>query len=180
MISVKVQKISYYHPNRSYAIILKEVGGSRRVPILVGSFEAQSIALAMESIDAPRPLTHDLIVNLIKGINATLSAVKITKVKEGIFYSILDIQSKKLGHAEIDSRPSDALALALRMHCPILVDKKIMKEPMEWREDVEADEEGLQFSPEIEVLEEQLQKAIDKEDYEFAAKIRDKINNIDP
>ena len=68
MIPVKIQKISYYHPNRSYAVILKELDGDRKLPVLVGAYEAQSIAMAMEYMDTPRPLTHDLIVNLINGI----------------------------------------------------------------------------------------------------------------
>ena len=68
MIPVKIQKISYYHPNRSYAVILKELDGNRKLPVLVGAYEAKSIAMAMEYMDTPRPLTHDLIVNLINGI----------------------------------------------------------------------------------------------------------------
>ena len=178
MIPVKVQKITYYHPNRSYAVILKELDGDRRLPVLIGAFEAQSIAMAMEYMETPRPLTHDLITNLINGIDASLCAVKIIKLKEGIFYSVLDIQSKKLGHREIDSRPSDALAIALRMHSPILVSNEIMKEAITLQKDLQYIEEEIEQEPMIETLEEQLQKAIDKEEYEVAARIRDKIKNI--
>ena len=137
MIPVKVQKITYYHPNRSYAVILKELDGDRRLPVLIGAFEAQSIAMAMESMETPRPLTHDLISNLIKGINANLSSVKIIELKDGVFYSVLDIQSKKIGHREIDSRPSDALALALRMHAPIFVSTDIMDEAIILEKDLQ-------------------------------------------
>ncbi len=77
MVPVKVQKISYYHPNRSYAVILKELAGDRKLPVLIGAYEAQAIAMAMEYMETPRPLTHDLIVNIVKGINSKLSAVKI-------------------------------------------------------------------------------------------------------
>ena len=91
MIPVKVQKISYYHPNRSYAVILKELSGERRLPVLVGAYEAQAIAMAMEYMETPRPLTHDLIVNLVQGVDGKLSSVKITKLEDGVFYSILDI-----------------------------------------------------------------------------------------
>lgn len=178
MIPVKVQKITYYHPNRSYAVILKELDGDRRLPVLIGAFEAQSIAMAMEYMETPRPLTHDLITNLINGIDASLCAVKIIKLKEGIFYSVLDIQSKKLGHREIDSRPSDALAIALRMHSPILVSNEIMKEAITLQKDLQYIEEEIEQEPMIETLEQQLQKAIDKEEYEVAARIRDKIKNI--
>ena len=179
MIPVKIEKISYYHPNRSYAIILKELDGERKLPVLVGAYEAQSIAMAMEYMDTPRPLTHDLIVNLINGIEGKLSSVKITKLEDGVFFSILDIQSNDLGHREIDSRPSDALAVALRMHSPILVANDIMEEAFILENETERIDNDLQQEPEIQLLERQLQKAIDKEEYEMAARIRDKINEID-
>lgn len=178
MIPVKVQKITYYHPNRSYAVILKELDGNRRLPVLIGAFEAQSIAMAMEYMETPRPLTHDLITNLIKGIDANLSSVKIIKLKDGVFYSVLNIQSNKIGHREIDSRPSDALAIALRMHAPILVSKEIMNEAIILEKDLKNIEDEIEQEPMIETLEKQLQKAIDEEEYEVAARIRDKIKNI--
>ena len=179
MIPVKIQKISYYHPNRSYAVILKELDGDRKLPVLVGAYEAQSIAMAMEYLETPRPLTHDLIVNLINGIEGKLSSVKITKLEDGVFFSILDIQSNSLGHREIDSRPSDALAIALRMHSPILVANDIMEEAIILENDSEKIVNDIQEEPQIQLLERQLQKAIDKEEYEMAARIRDKINEID-
>ena len=178
MIPVKVQKITYYHPNRSYAVILKELNGDRRLPVLIGAFEAQSIAMAMEYMETPRPLTHDLITNLIYGIDANLSAVKIIKLKDGVFYSVLDIQSSTIGHREIDSRPSDALAIALRMHAPILVSTEIMNESIILEKDLQNIEDEIEQKPMIETLEQELQKAIDREQYEVAARIRDKINNI--
>ena len=179
MIPVKVQKISYYHPNRSYAVILKELSGERRLPVLVGAYEAQAIAMAMEYMETPRPLTHDLIVNTVHGVGGKLSAVKITKLENGVFYSILDVQVEKLGNFQIDSRPSDALAVALRMHSPIMVAEEVMGEAIVWEEDLENIEEDIQKEPKVELLERQLEKAIDKEEYEMAARIRDKINKID-
>ena len=178
MIPVKIQKITYYHPNRSYAVILKELDGDRSLPVLIGAFEAQSIAMAMEYIETPRPLTHDLITNLIKGIDANLSAVKIIKLKDGVFYSVLDIKSNKIGQREIDSRPSDALAIALRMHAPILVSTEIMNEAIILEKDLQNIEDEMEQDPMIENLEKQLQKAIEEEEYEVAARIRDKIKNI--
>jgi len=176
MIPVKIQKISYLHPNRSYAVILKEIEGERKLPVLVGAFEAQAIAMAMEFMETPRPLTHDLIVNLINGIDGSLSSVKIIKLEDGVFYSILDIESEDIGHREIDSRPSDALAIAIRMHSPILVANDVMEQGALLEDDLE---EEIQNEPEIELLENQLQKAIDKEDYEVAARIRDKIKEME-
>ncbi|MEC9007547.1 MAG: bifunctional nuclease family protein [Candidatus Neomarinimicrobiota bacterium] len=179
MIPVKIKKISYYHPSRSYAVILEEINGNRSLPVLVGAYEAQSIAMAMEFVETPRPLTHDLIVNLIKKIDGKLSAVKITKIEDGVYFSSIDIQSKILGHRYIDSRPSDALAIALRMHTPILVAKEVMDEAIVWEEDSLIIEDEIKQSPELETLEEQLQKAIEKEEYEIAARIRDKIKDFD-
>ena len=82
MIAVKVNKISFHPPSRSYAVILKEIDGERRLPVIVGAFEAQSIALALEYMETPRPLTHDLIGNIIKGIGSKLKTVKITTLKD--------------------------------------------------------------------------------------------------
>ena len=142
----------------------------------MGAFEAQAIAMAMEFMETPRPLTHDLIVNLINGIDGRLSSVKIIKLEDGVFYSILDIKSEDIGLREIDSRPSDALAIAIRMHSPILVANDVMEQGALLEDDLE---EEIQNEPEIELLENQLQKAIDKEDYEVAARIRDKIIEIE-
>ena len=132
--------------------------------------------MAMEFMETPRPLTHDLIVNLINGIDGNLSSVKITKLEDGVFYSILDIKCKDIGHKEIDSRPSDALAIAIRMHSPILVANEVMQEGLILEDEFDKE---IQNEPEIQLLENQLQKAIDKEDYEIAAKIRDKIKEIE-
>ena len=109
MIPVKVQKISFHPPSRSYAVILCEINGTRKLPVIVGAFEAQSIALALESMDTPRPLTHDLIGLLIKEVEANLVAVRITSLEEGVFYATLDINGKITGKRSVDSRPSDCL-----------------------------------------------------------------------
>ena len=178
MITVKIKKISYYHPSRSYAVILEEIEGDRNLPVLVGAYEAQSIAMAMEFVETPRPLTHDLIVNMINEINGKVSSIKITKVEDGVYFSSINIYSKALGSKNIDSRPSDALAIALRMHSPILVAEEVMSEAIVWEEDSLIIEDEIKQSPEIEILEQQLQKAIDKEQYEIAARIRDKIKDI--
>ena len=77
MIPVKIKKISYYHPNRSYAVILEEIDGNRSLPVLVGSYEAQSIAMAMEFVENPRPLTHDLIVNIINKVSIYICGIVI-------------------------------------------------------------------------------------------------------
>ena len=111
MIPVKVEKISYHPSSRSYAVILKDDSNKLFLPILVGSFEAQSIALALEVVDTPRPLTHDLICDMIKKVDATLDAVNISQLNDGVFYASLKLKSKKFGIKSIDARPSDAGAM---------------------------------------------------------------------
>ncbi len=176
MIPVQVEKITYHPPSRSYAVILKEIDGDRQLPVIVGTFEAQSIALAMEYMDTPRPLTHDLIGNIFREIDAKLNAVKITELKDGIFYASLELKGKTLQDAVVDSRPSDALAVALRLEAPILVKMEVMNEAAVMDEGETL--EGIQEEPELNLLEQQLEKAIEEEEYERAARLRDKIKDI--
>ena len=181
MIAVKVNKISFHPPSRSYAVILKEIDGERRLPVIVGAFEAQSIALALEYMETPRPLTHDLIGNIIKGIGSKLKTVKITTLKEGVFFASLEISGDGIGERSIDSRPSDALAVALRLQAPILVEEDVMSEASMLSDISSEEEEALDsadWAPSLNSLEKRLQEAIDGEEYERAAKIRDQIKDI--
>ena len=181
MIAVKVNKISFHPPSRSYAVILKEIDGDRRLPVIVGAFEAQSIALALEYMETPRPLTHDLIGNIIKGIGSKLKTVKITTLKEGVFFASLEISGDGIGERSIDSRPSDALAVALRLQAPILVEEDVMSEASMLPDIGSEEKEALDsadWAPSLNSLEKRLQEAIDGEEYERAAKIRDQIKEI--
>ena len=181
MIAVKVNKISFHPPSRSYAVILKEIDGERRLPVIVGAFEAQSIALALEYMETPRPLTHDLIGNIIKGIGSKLKTGKITTLKEGVFFASLEISGDGIGERSIDSRPSDALAVALRLQAPILVEEDVMSEASMLSDISSEEEEALDsadWAPSLNSLEKRLQEAIDGEEYERAAKIRDQIKEI--
>ena len=114
MIPVKILKISYQPSNRNYFIILKELHGDQCIPLTIGNSEAQSIALALENVETTRPMTHDLICKLLSKIDFSLKKVRITDVKDGVFYSYIDIESKTYGEQKIDARPSDAIAIALR------------------------------------------------------------------
>jgi bifunctional DNase/RNase len=166
----------------AYALILKEVNGSRRLPIIIGAFEAQSIALEMEGIKPPRPLTHDLMKNIIDLLGGELVDVCISELREGTFFARLNLDTQ-----EIDSRPSDAIALAVRYGAPIFVTEKVMAEASFLSEGEEG-EKGISQTakPEqaeiskpplskLEQLEQQLIDAIAKENYEKAAQIRDEI-----
>ena len=177
MVPVKVQKISFHPPSRSYAVILSEINGERKLPVIVGSFEAQSIALALESMETPRPLTHDLIGLLINEIDANLVAVRITNIEDGVFYASLDINGKITGKRSIDSRPSDAIAVGLRMKAPIMISDELFEEAGSSESNYETSQNSEKVLS-VKELEDRLQIAVDNEKYEVAAKIRDQINEL--
>ncbi len=111
----------------AYALILKETEGERRLPIIIGQFEAQAIALELEGIKPPRPLTHDLVKNVLDSLGTTLSDVIINELREGTFYAHLNVEGNSATH-EIDARPSDAIAVAIRFGVPIYVSETVMEE----------------------------------------------------
>jgi bifunctional DNase/RNase len=174
----------------AYALILREVNGSRRLPIIIGASEAQSIALEMEGIKPPRPLTHDLMKNIITSFGAELTDIIIDDLRDGTFYAKLNIDNQT-----IDSRPSDAIALAVRYGVQIYVAASVMEEAAFVPED--EDEEQHQSPPatsappkqhhqqppgkitRLEQLNQQLKEAIEKENYEKAAAIRDEIRKLE-
>jgi uncharacterized protein len=180
----------------AYAILLKEMYGNRRLPIIIGAFEAQAIALEMEGIKPPRPLTHDLIKSIIDNVGASVQEVIIDELKENTFYAkiILDISSLT---NDIDSRPSDAIALAVRTQAPIFVNEEVMNtaafvpasedETFETLEDPDEEKESedkhknpapVSRESKLATLQNSLREALDKEDYERAAKVRDEIRKI--
>jgi uncharacterized protein len=178
--------------SHSFAVVLGEVGGSRRLPIVIGGFEAQAIAVALDNMKPSRPLTHDLLKTLCDTFSIKLEYIYISKLLDGVFYSNL-VCKKEGDFFEIDSRTSDALALAVRFDCPIYVEETILLEA-----GVEADpteEVGTSLAEEKQIadltkpqvstnfnemsvtdLQAQLKLALDSEDYELAARIRDELN----
>ena len=178
MIPVNVDKISYHPSSRSYAVLLKEENSEKVLPILVGSFEAQSIALALEVVETPRPLTHDLICEMIKKIDAKLISVNISRLNDGVFYAKLKIKGLKFGIKQIDSRPSDAISIALRLKAQIYVSPEVIEEAGVKQEDI-SEESSIAPKYSVEDLEIKLKKAVEKEEYEKAAKIRDKLKELD-
>ncbi|HEX9656671.1 MAG TPA: bifunctional nuclease family protein [Bacteroidota bacterium] len=166
----------------AYALILKEVAGNRRLPIIIGASEAQSIALEMEGIKPPRPLTHDLMKNIINAFGSELSEITIDELRDGTFYAKLSIDSQL-----IDSRPSDAIALAVRYGVHIYVAAAVMDEagfvPDEEEEDQmtpskKTPEKSTQGMTKLEQLNTQLKEAVEKENYEKAAQLRDEIAKL--
>ncbi len=176
----------------AYALILGELNGKRRLPIIIGGFEAQSIAIELEKIKTPRPLTHDLFKSLATSFNISIKEVIINKFSEGVFYAVLVCTDENL-EIEIDSRTSDAIALALRFQCPIYTFESIMAsagimidEEMEKSQTSQKsptipsqspEEEEVSFSQlSLAELHEMLQSAVENEEYEKASKIRDELN----
>lgn len=170
----------------AYALILKETNGKRKLPIIIGAFEAQSIALELEGMKPPRPLTHDLMRNIIDTFAVSLNEVCINELRDGTFYAKLTIEGLS-DTQEIDSRPSDAIALAVRYGAPIFVGEEVLNEAGVLSEDEEdAEETAVKDEPEeikkplskLEQLQSSLKEAIEKEDYEKAAKLRDDIRKL--
>ena len=170
----------------AYALVLGVPGESRRLPIIIGGFEAQAIAVELEKMKPTRPLTHDLFKNFAQHFGITVTEVVINKFEEGIFYSKLFCTTVE-GTSEIDSRTSDAVALALRFKCPIYVYSNILEEAGIILSDIDEPEiiqegsiiEGEEFSFEdylSDELEDMLKKAIAEENFEEASKLRDEIN----
>lgn len=169
----------------AYALILGETDGKRRLPIIIGGFEAQAIAIELEKMKPARPLTHDLLKRVADAYSIRINEVIINKFFEGVFYAQLICDNGKQV-MEIDSRTSDAVALALRFNCPIFTYESIMSQAgiivPENKEEKTEDEELPAENSEnpydqynIEELNEMIQKAIELEEYEKASKIRDEI-----
>lgn len=171
--------------SNSYAVVLGEVNGLRRLPIVIGGFEAQAIAVALEKMKPTRPLTHDLMKNFMLAFNIELHEVIISDLQEGIFYSKL-LCSSETDTVEIDSRTSDALALAVRFGCPIYIYENIFDIAGVENPDQPAIVEKPQATPvssnqdlknmPLEDLNILLNEVLEQEDYIRAIAIRDEIN----
>ncbi len=171
----------------AYALILSEEDGDRRIPIIIGGVEAQAIAIKLEGLTPPRPLTHDLFMNFARLYGITVIEVIMYKLEEGIFYSELVCQKENEEIVRLDSRTSDAVALALRFNCPIYTYEDIIQKAgividfdniEESKIEKKSKKKGSDFSSySLEDLHKMLDAAIAKEDYEAASRIRDEINN---
>ena len=161
------------YPADAYALVLEEVEGGRKLPIIIGHLEAQAIKVMMMKYKAPRPLTHDLFLTLSTQLGAVLTKILIYKAKDGVFYSYLYF-NKDGEEFTIDSRTSDAVALALRYNCPMYTTEEIME--TEHLHDMGEGKFSVPItSVSLQMLEEALQSAIDKEEYEQASQLRDEI-----
>jgi len=192
-IKLTVLGISYSQTQSgAYALVLSEENGNRRIPIIIGGYEAQAIAIQLEGLTPPRPLTHDLFLNFARAFGIDLIDVHIYKLEDGVFFSKLHCENGKK-ELFIDSRTSDAVALALRFNCPIYTTDEIIEKAgitldVEDYNSPETHEEEENETPEpadsftqnlmrmsAEELKDLLDEAIKNEEYEKATKIRDEI-----
>lgn len=190
-IKLEIVGLSYSQTQSgAYALVLSEVEGNRRLPIIIGGFEAQAIAIELEKMVPTRPLTHDLFKNFATAFEITVKEVVIYNLVEGIFYSKL-ICEQNGETLEIDARTSDAIAIGVRFKCPVYTFESILSSAgilLDETQDEDAflddsdDEDGTEGSGSTleslseEELNNQLNAAIDSEDYELASKIRDELN----
>ena len=194
LVRLNIKGISYSQTQSgAYALVLSEVDGERTLPIIIGAFEAQSIAIALEKeIKPPRPLTHDLFKTFSDRFNIKVKQVIIHKLVDGVFYSSLICERDKIEEI-IDARTSDAIALATRFNAPIftyenILDKagiflKVKGEPKLAQAKIEVEElvadiaENISFNDvPLKELHSKLDEAVANEDYELAAKLRDEIS----
>lgn len=171
----------------AYALILAEAKGSRRLPIIIGSSEAQAIALELENIKPPRPMTHDLLKNVIVNFDSKVKQILINDLAEGTFYARIIVERGDQLF-EIDARPSDAIALAIRFSSPIFVSDKILSEAgitaepevskSSTKSPKKKESAGEKELSKLDKLEVDLHTAIETENYEKAAKIRDQIQKM--
>jgi hypothetical protein len=204
LVRLNIKGISYSQTqNGAYALILSEVDGDRKLPIVIGAFEAQSIAIALEKeIKPPRPLTHDLFKNFSDRFEIVVKQVIIHKLVDGVFYSSIICERDKIEEI-IDARTSDAIALALRFKAPIFTYKNILDKagiflkttPKKKKQNISEEEEavieelilgtdkesekatGADYSKHtLKELNKMLDQAVSNEDYETAARIRDEIS----
>lgn len=183
-IRLKILGLSYSQDQSgAYALVLAETDGNRRIPIIIGAVEAQAIAINLEGLKPPRPLTHDLFTTVLSTYDIQITEVFIHSFEEGIFYAEMKLSGEK-GNFSIDSRTSDAIALALRCSCPIYTTEEVMgqtgiiidfEEPEDETASEEEEDHSIYDEFTLDELNEMLDKAIHDEEYEKASIIRDEI-----
>ncbi len=191
MIEVKVKNILFYAPARGYTLLLQPVKGPEgALPVVVGQFEAQAIAMALEEVKLPRPMTHDLLTGVLDHLTDGLERVEISDLQGGTFFAKLIVKTGTRID-EVDARPSDAIAIAIRSKASIFVSEEVFSEaavelPTESAEEESVDRSLSQNLNRITErarqrfdLERDLAEAIQQEDYEEAARLRDELDLLE-
>ena len=184
LVKLQVNRISYsQNQSGAYALILDEVDGIRKLPVIIGEFEAQSIAVALDDdIQLQRPFTHDLFRNFSARFEICIKRVIIQKLVDGVFYSSLICERDQIEEI-IDSRTSDAISLALRFHAPIFAHENVLEKAAVVIDDESLDNQSTNETKEtddiqclsVDELQARIQKALKREEYELAVKLRDEI-----
>jgi len=181
MIPVKVDQLVL--SNVGFVVLLKAKKSSRALPIVIGPAEAQAIALRLNGVETPRPLTHDLLKNLLDFLECRLLRIEVCDLKEGTFFALLVLE-RDGERMKMDCRPSDAIALALRFGSSIYVSERVMQEAGRQVEGEDVAESGktygksgVKLSP-LEALDGELKRAVKEERYEDAARLRDEITHL--
>jgi hypothetical protein len=170
--------------------MLKEVKGERQVPIIVGTNEAQAIAMALEGIEMPRPMTHDLMLDMIHSLDVDIKHITISNINKGTFFAKITMSTLSSGDVTVDSRPSDAIAIALRSIVPIYVEEIVFNsagliEQPEAQDEVSVEEVSQIMEPitssedMLDNLNQALERAVEEEEFEVAARLRDRIKEIE-
>lgn len=172
------------------AVLIRPVGRDVAVPIYIDQYQTQSILIGLGNVPLPRPLTHDLLISILENTGVKVDRVEITNLKDGTYYAQI-VLIRGAENIIIDSRPSDSIALAVRLKCPIFIAESVVEESAseiseitgenieESKKKEVSEEEAGKDKSEREQLEERLQKAIDEENYELAAVIRDKLQGME-
>ncbi len=176
MIPVEVTGISISPPYQGYVVILKEKEGDQWLPIFIGASEAHTISLLLQGLKYVRPLTYDLFSGLLEAASAKVEKVEVTKLEENTFYALVHLVTEE-GVKEIDARPSDAIALALKTEAQIFVAPTVFTEAGMRGE--MAQTETVDPEDRITELNQKLHEAVEAEAYEDAARIRDEINELE-
>ena len=184
LVKLQVNRISYsQNQSGAYALILDEVDGERKLPVIIGEFEAQSIAVALDDdIQLQRPFTHDLFRNFSTRFEIHIKRVIIQKLVDGVFYSSLICERDQIEEI-IDSRTSDAISLALRFHAPIFAHENVLEKAAVVIDNKSLDKQNVNETKDtddlhhlsVDELQARIQKALKKEEYELAVKLRDEI-----
>jgi bifunctional DNase/RNase len=178
MIPVEVTGISISPPYQGYVVILKEKDGEQWLPIFIGATEAHTISLLLQGLKYVRPLTYDLFHNLLNASGATVTRVDVTELKENTFYAIVHMDTAE-GEKQVDARPSDAIALALKTDAPMFVHEDVFTEAGMRGEIAEAETKAPSEEDLLMEMNHRLKEAVEKEDYEQAAKLRDEIKELE-
>ncbi len=163
------------------AVLIKPIGSEVAVPIFIGPLEAHAILIGLANHKMPRPLTHDLLIATLEQLGAKIARIEITELKEGTFYGRL-VLSRSGEDIVMDSRPSDCVALAVRAKCPIFIDEAVVDEagiPISAADAEKATTKSSEVHAQIAFLQKELEKAVDEENYEEAAQLRDQIKKLE-